>query len=340
MRIAVVTARGSAGEQGGAERLYEALVSAFRNLGYEAEEVAVTIDEPNFDRIKRNYLGCYDLQLQEFDVVVSTKAPTWMIRHSKHVCYLVHTIRVFYDMFEETFVQPSNEIIDQRDLIHRLDTLGLSPPHCLKVFSIGREVSKRLLRWNGIASDVLHPPLWQSAFRQGEQGDYLFLPGRLHAWKRVDLIINALKGTQLPLRLKIAGIGEAETELKALANGDPRIEFLGRISDETLIELYAGALAVPFAPMREDYGYVTLEAFASGKPVITCEDSGEAASIVRNVKGGLVVAPNANALTDAFESLFNNREELYQAGQNGLRWVQSMSWERVAQRLLEAAGVA
>lgn len=338
MRIAVVTARGSAGEQGGAERFYEALVAAFRDLGHQAEEVAVTVNEPNFEHIKRNYLNCYDLQLQKFDVVVSTKAPTWMIRHPKHVCYLVHTIRAFYDMFGELFPQPWEEVVDQRDLIHRLDTLALSPPQCRAVFTIGQEVSDRLLRWNGVASEVLHPPLWRNAFRQGEQGDYLFLPGRLHAWKRVDLIIRALKRTRLPLKLRIAGVGEAEAELKALADSDSRIEFLGRISDEALIDLYAGALAVPFTPKREDYGYVTLEAFASGKPVITCDDSGEAASIVSSAKGGIVVAPNAKALADAFESMHGYREEARRAGQNGFGWVQSLSWERVARRLLEAVG--
>lgn len=337
MRIAVVTARGSAGEQGGAERFYEALVAAFCNLGHQAEEVAVTIDEPDFGRIKRNYLDCYELQLQSFDVVISTKAPTWMIRHPSHVCYLVHTIRVFYDMFGELFPQPWEEIIDQRDLLHRLDTLALSPPHCRAVFTIGQEVSNRLLHWNRIASEVLHPPLWQNAFRQGEQGDYLFLPGRLHAWKRVDLVIQALKRTRLPLKLKIAGAGEAEAELRALAEGDSRIEFLGRVSDTALVDLYAGAFAVPFTPKREDYGYVTLEAFASGKPVITCEDSGEAASIVRSANGGVVVAPDINALANAFESMHGDRAGARQTGQKGFDWVQSLSWQVVAQRLLDAA---
>ena len=44
--------------------------------------------------------------------------------------------------------------------------------------------------------------------------------------------------------------------------------------DERLIELYANALAVVYAPIDEDYGYVTLQAFLAGKPVITSSDSG------------------------------------------------------------------
>lgn len=338
MRVGVVTARGSGGGEGGAERFYDALVDAFRRMGHQAEEVVVTVDEPNFERIKRNYLACYDLDLSRFDVVVSTKAPTWMVRHAHHVCYLVHTIRVFYDMFDEVFPEPWEGIIEQRDLIHRLDSLALQRPRCRAVFTIGKEVTDRLAHWNEVPSMVLHPPLWRDAFHLGPQGDYFFLPGRLHSWKRVDLVIQAFKKIRANVRLKIAGTGEAEAALKELAAGDARIEFLGRVSDENLIELYAGALAVPFTPKREDYGYVTLEAFASGKPVITCTDSGEAAAIVAAAKGGFVAAPDPEALAEAFESIASDRQSAQAFGENGLHWVRSLSWQQVAHTLLEAAG--
>lgn len=338
MKIAVVTARGSGGEEGGAERFYEALVNAFGNLGHQVEEIAVTVDEPDFDRIKRNYLACYDLDLARFDVVVSTKAPTWMLRHPRHVCYLVHTIRAFYDMFDDMFPKPWPELEQQRELIHKLDTLALASPRCREVFTIGSEVSARLMRWNGIPSTVLHPPLWRNEFNQGPQGDYFFLPGRLHEWKRVELLIDAFRKVKAPVTLKIAGTGPTEIQLREQAAGDDRIEFLGRISDSDLITLYSGALAVPFVPKREDYGYVTLEAFASGKPVITCEDSGEAASIVLAARGGHVVAPTAGALAGAFEAVARERTMAAEMGQRGLGWVSSLSWERVANALLQVSG--
>lgn len=338
MRVAVVTARGSSGEEGGAERFYDALVNAFGSLGHQVEEIPVTVDEPNFDQIKRNYLACYDLDLNGFDVVVSTKAPTWVLRHPRHVCYLVHTIRAFYDMFDDLFPQPWPELNEQRNLIQKLDSLALSSPRCREVFTIGSEVSQRLTRWNRISSTVLHPPLWQNNFREGPQGDYFFLPGRLHEWKRVDLLIDAFKQVRAPVRLKIAGTGGAEAQLRALAGGDPRIEFLGRVTDAELISLYSGALAVPFVPKREDYGYVTLEAFASGKPVITCSDSGEAASIVHAARGGTVTAPTANALAEALESIARDRAAAIEMGRQGLTWVNSLSWEQVAKTLLGAAG--
>ncbi len=337
MKVAIVTVRSASGEAGGAERLYDALVEALRQGGHEAQEVPVVADESTFEQIKRNYLACYDLDLSAFDMVVSTKAPTWMVRHPRHVCYLVHTIRVFYDMFDSVFPGAGTEHKAQRDLIHQLDTRALSPPHCRGVFSIGNEVSHRLRQWNGLDAEVLHPPLWGGDFHVGAFGDYLLLPGRLHPWKRVDLVIRAMRHVQAPLRLVITGTGEAEQDLRALANGDSRIEFRGRVSDAELVELYAGAYAVPFTPMREDYGYVTLEAFASGKPVITCRDSGEAAAIVRESMAGYVCLPDPKAIGEHFDMIWQDRERTRALGQAGHAWVTSLSWRTIVDRLVKMA---
>lgn len=337
MKVAVVTVRSASGEAGGAERFYDALVRAFRRAGHDASEVPVVADESTFEHILQNYLTCYDLDLSGFDLVISTKAPTWLVRHPRHVCYLVHTIRVFYDMFDTVFPNASPELHAQRDLVHRLDTEALSAPRCRGVFSIGSEVSRRLHEWNGCNADVLHPPLWSDTFHTGPAGNYLLLPGRLHPWKRVDLIIRAMRHVTAPLRLVITGTGEAESELRALAAGDERVEFHGRVSDAELVDLYACAFAVPFAPMREDYGYVTLEAFASGKPVITCSDSGEAAAIVQQSLAGYVCEATPAAIGKHIDMLWQDRQRAEAFGRAGHIWVHAQSWERIVACLIEAS---
>ena len=60
--------------------------------------------------------------------------------------------------------------------------------------------------------------------------------------------------------LLIAGAGEDEQEFRKLAGNDPRIQFLGFVSDEEMSRLYANALAVLFVPKDEDFGYITVEA--------------------------------------------------------------------------------
>lgn len=338
MKIGVITARSGNNDAGGAERFYAALISAFLRAGHDVSELPIVADEPNFDQIKHNYLACYDLDVSGFDLVVSTKAPTWMVRHPRHVCYLVHTIRVFYDMFDTAFPDASQELHAQRKLVHDLDTGALSPPRCKAVFSIGSEVSRRLSDWNGLEAPALHPPLWGDDFRTGPYGDYLLLPGRLHAWKRVDLVIRAMRQVKAPLRLIITGSGEAEPDLRTLATDNSRVEFRGRVSDAKLVDLYAGAFAVPFAPMREDYGYVTLEAFASGKPVVTCTDSGEAAAIVRDASGGFVCDPEPEAIARSIDQLWENRELVVRLGNQGLHWVRSLSWPGIVEKLVAASG--
>jgi len=338
MKVGIVTARPGGGDAGGAERFYDALITAFKVAGHETRELTVVVDEPDFDSIKRNYLACYDLGVSQFDLVVSTKAPTWMIRHPRHVCYLVHTVRVFYDMFDTVFPHAGPELHAQRKLIHDLDTGALSPPRCRAVFSIGSEVSRRLSDWNGLDAPVLHPPLWSNNFRTGPYGGYLLLPGRLHAWKRVDLVIRAMHHVKSPLQLIITGSGEAEPDLRTLAKDDPRIEFRGRVSDTELVDLYASAFAIPFAPMREDYGYVTLEAFASGKPVVTCTDSGEAAAIVQGASGGFVCDPEPEAIARSIDQLWENRELTIRLGSQGLNWVKTLSWPSIIEKLIASSG--
>jgi len=337
VKVAIVTVRSASGEAGGAERFYDALVGAFRQAGHDAQEVPVVADESTFDHIKQNYLACYDLDLSAFDLVVSTKAPTWLVRHPRHVCYLVHTIRVFYDMFDTAFPDAGPELRAQRELVHRLDTLALSDPHCRKVFSIGSEVSNRLREWNRLDADVLHPPLWSETFHTVPAGNYLLLPGRLHPWKRVDLVIRAMRHVTAPLRLVITGTGEAESELRALASGDARVEFHGRVSDVELVDLYAGAFAVPFTPMHEDYGYVTLEAFASGKPVITCSDSGEAAAIVHQSLAGYVCPADPAAIGKHIDLLWQDRQRAEAFGRAGREWVRGLSWANIVTRLIESS---
>jgi len=336
LRVAILTAGPSSGAQGGAERFYAGLYQGFKEIGCSPELIAVPADEPSFEQILDNFAKSRDLDLSSYDLVISTKVPTYAVKHPNHVLYLVHTVRVFDDMFDEAFAQPGRELFYQRAKLHEIDFEAISGAKAR--FAIGHEVARRLYRWRGLDCEVLHPPLGFNEFKKGLSGDYFFLPGRLHPWKRVDLVIEAIRRSSLPLKFLIAGTGEAEAELKRLAAGDDRIQFLGGISDKELVNLYAGALAVPFVPLREDYGYVTLEAFASGKPVVTCSDSGEPCHFVRQFETGLVAPADPDSIRESLEWLWKNREQAARMGENGFRIIESMSWKTTA-ATLAAAGL-
>ena len=336
-RIALITPEHAGGDKGGAERLYEGLRLALFSAGVSADLLPIRTDESTFSSIQESLLRFYDLDLSSYDGVISTKTPSYCVRHPNHVCYLVHTMRVFYDMFEIEYPNPTQEKHDQRSLIQQLDTGFLARTR--RLFAIGHEVRERLLRWNGLDAEVLHPGVQVDAFKPG-RFDFVFIPSRLHRWKRIDLVIQAFRHVSAPVRLKIAGIGEDAPSLKQLAEGDSRIEFLGYISDRELVENYSNALVVPFCPVREDYGYVTLEAFLSEKPVITCEDSGEPKWFVKDGINGFVCPPDPRAIAERIDRLYSEPGLAYRMGRSGKESISHIRWDDVARSLLGALNIS
>ncbi len=335
-RIAILASLSASGEQGGAERFYVGLHGALLQAGAAAEIVEVYNNESNFDQIKKSYLRFYDLDLGAFDGIISAKAPSYVARHRNHVCYLMHTIRVFYDMFESTFPEPGRETVEQRQLVHALDTAALQRPR--RRFAIGDEVAERLHRYNGLDATVMRHPTSLGGLHEGAF-NYFFLPGRLHRWKRPQLAIEAMRFVTAPVELIVAGTGEDADRFERMAAGDARIRFVGRVSDESLTALYANALAVIFTPAGEDLGLVTLEAFQSGKPVITCTDSGEPARIVEDGRSGFVCRPDPAHIGASMEHLAFNSERASQMGRAGHAAIAHITWEHVAANLCDALGV-
>jgi glycosyltransferase involved in cell wall biosynthesis len=334
-RIAILATGSPSQALGGAERFYIGLRNALARAGADAEIIYEISDESNFDMIMDSYLRFYDRDLSAYDGVISTKAPGYVIRHRNHICYLQHTMRVFYDMFPVEFLHVTDELIAQRRIIHLLDTAALRSPQTKKIFVVGEEVQQRLEHFNGLTADVLHQASTLEGFHNAGQR-YFFLPGRLHRWKRVNLAIEAMRLVDAPIELLISGTGEDEVKFRALAEPDPRIRFLGRVSDEDLLNYYADALAVLFVPLREDFGLITQEAFLSAKPVITCTDSGEPTRLVRDGVNGFVVAPTAASLAEAMSLLARDRERAKAMGARGEKDIQVLSWEKVAKNLLAA----
>jgi len=163
--------------------------------------------------------------------------------------------------------------------------------------------------------------------------------GRLESVKRVDLAIRAMLHVPQSLSLMIAGTGTHAEALKALTDSlglASRVTFLGEVSDDDLIELYAGALAVVFPPLDEDYGYVTLEAFLAHKPVVTTEDAGGPNEFVTNGVNGWVTPADSKALGEAIATLEADRRKTARMGDEGYDLARGITWAGVIDRLTSA----
>jgi glycosyltransferase involved in cell wall biosynthesis len=206
------------------------------------------------------------------------------------------------------------------------------------MFTISRAVHDRVARWNGVPADVLHPPPPQRDYRCDEYGDYLFAASRLTPLKRMDLVLQALAQPEAGgARCVMAGEGEEMERLVRLSRTlgiEDRVTFTGRLDDAGLLDHLARCRAVVFVPHDEDYGFVTVEAFASAKPVITCQDSGGPLELVRDGSNGWVAAPTPADLARALADAMAGAGEAERRGQQGQRDIAGLTWANVVSRLV------
>jgi glycosyltransferase involved in cell wall biosynthesis len=224
----------------------------------------------------------------------------------------------------------------RRRMFHTLDRWLLTH-NVTRLVAQSRTIQARLQRFGGIRSELLYPPPPERPYRTDGYGDYVFAVSRLHPLKRLDLLVEAAAlARDRSLSFKIAGEGEEEPRLRERIRAlglEGRVELLGAVTDVQLVDHYARCRAVYFAPWNEDYGFVTLEAFRSGKAVVTAADSGGPAELVRHGENGFVSAPTAEALAAQLDAL-GDRGLAERLGQAARRAAEAYRWERAVEELL------
>lgn len=153
----------------------------------------------------------------------------------------------------------------------------------LTLIANSKEVQERIKKFYGIDSQVIYPfidlEFWKPV---STKQDFFLMGGRLQQHKNYSNVIEAFKGSDY--KLKIFGTGRAELELKNQAAGNANIEFLGRISDDQLKDLYSSAKCFIY-PSYEDFGIMPLEASACGTPVIALRGGGSLETIEEGING-------------------------------------------------------
>jgi glycosyltransferase involved in cell wall biosynthesis len=149
-------------------------------------------------------------------------------------------------------------------------------------------------------------------------------------------MVEAIAHMATKTTVVIAGTGSMAGDLEARATElgcSDRLRLPGFVSDDELIELYAGALGVMYVPLDEDYGYVTLQAFLAGKPVITAEDSGGVLEFVEDGVTGFVTDGSAERIAAAVDQLALDPELARTLGDAGQDRARALDWPSVVARL-------
>ncbi|MFL5927340.1 MAG: glycosyltransferase family 4 protein [Gaiellaceae bacterium] len=325
--------------RGGAELMAEGLVDALRGRGHEAELVTIPFKwYPGTRVLDQAFLWrLVDLTESDgrpIDRVIATKFPAYAVRHPYKVVWVLHQFRQAYDYDRTELGQFSEAPEDRatRAAIERLDAVALGEAR--KVFATSRNVADRLRRFNGIEATVLPHPPQALPYRTARSEGFVLSVNRLDRAKRIDLLIEAAKRDP-SVRIVITGEGPDRERLESLASGlNGQVEFVGRVDDERLADLYARCLAVYYAPVDEDFGMVPYEAFLSGKPVVTTTDAGGPLEAVHDRDTGVVVAPEPGEIARAAVYLAEHPEEATSWGQSGRALAERVTWDACIDALL------
>jgi glycosyltransferase involved in cell wall biosynthesis len=323
--------------RGGAELMAEDLVAALRGRGHEAEIVSVPFKwYPGTRVLDQAFLWrLVDLTESDgrpIDRVIATKFPAYCVRHPNKVAWVLHQFRQAYDYDRTDLGQFSESPEDRatRRAIERLDAVALGEAR--RVFATSRNVADRLQRFNGIDAEVLPHPPQTLPYRTAPSEGFVLSVNRLDRAKRIDLLVEAANDNP-GLRVVVTGEGPDRERLERLSRNG-HVEFVGRVDDDTLADLYARCLAVYYAPIDEDFGMVPYEAFLSGKPVVTTLDAGGPLEVVHDRETGVVVTPDAKAIGDACSYLVEHESEAAAWGAAGKAVAERVTWDACIDSLL------
>ncbi len=201
---------------------------------------------------------------------------------------------------------------DARELVHRY---------------IGGEYE---VLFNGIELGVYQQP------RDMKRENAIFFVGRHEPRKGLSVLLKALSLMPDDVRLWIASDGPETSELRATYASDPRIEWLGRITDEEKIDRMCRA-AVFCAPSLhgESFGVVLLEAMAAGTPVVASSLDGYRNVATDNVNSLLVAPGDAPALAAALAKVIADPRLSQRLIEAGREHAQKFSMDALADRYIE-----
>lgn len=235
------------------------------------------------------------LDLSEYDIILSSaSAEAKQVRKTRaeqvHICYCHTPIRYYWSHYEEYKKDPS---FGKLNFLVRFLMPIMVPPMKKVDFDAAQKVDlflansnetkKRIKKYYRKDAVVLHPPTDLHEFKIAKKHENYFVAiGRQIPYKRFDLAIKACN--ELGAKLKLFGTGPTRAFLEGLA-GD-KIEFFDGTERAKIIEALSRSRGLIF-PAEEDFGLVSVEALASGVPVIGFNKGGTL-DIVEDGKTGIL----------------------------------------------------
>jgi phosphatidylinositol alpha 1,6-mannosyltransferase len=176
---------------------------------------------------------------------------------------------------------------------------------------------------------------WRRSLGIGPEEPVIAFVGRLVLEKGLDVFsatIAELERRGLHHRVLVVGEGPARAWLECRL---PRATFVGFQCGEALARAYASADVLFNPSITETFGNVTLEAMASGLPVVAARATGSMSLVEDGRSGRLVTPGDATAFADSLTPYLKDPDARAHAGRQGRALSRRYSWDEINGRLLE-----
>lgn len=278
----------------------------------------------------------------EFDAVISvTSAEAKNIitkPHTLHICYCLTPTRYLWSGYKDYLENPGlgkwgeagrTVLKYLAPTLRRWDLVAASRPDYY--LAISEHVKKRIEKYyQKRVEKIIYPPVDIEKFKTRIKPDsrlsgndkfgkdYFLVVSRLVGYKRVDLIIDAFNKLNWPLI--IIGDGLARKELQSRAGKN--IQFItDNLTESELVSYYEKCRAIVIAA-EEDFGLTSVEALASGIPVIAYKQSGASEAVTDGKTGILFARQNRESLIAALRKFDKMQFDQEFCRSNALRFDQ------------------
>jgi glycosyltransferase involved in cell wall biosynthesis len=240
------------------------------------------------------------LDLSEYDLVLSSSS-AWAHGaiagpDAVHVCYCHNPFRYAWNARDEILERYPPPVRQALGLVmsgwRQWDT---TVSHRIDRYVANSQITqRRIRRYLGRDSEIVHPPVMTSRFSPGPVGTEYAVVSELMGHKHIDVAVAAFNQLRLPL--VIVGNGPDARRLERLAG--PTVRLTGKVSDAEVAAILARAPAL-VVTATEEFGIAAVEAQAAGRPVIALREGGALETVVEGTTGVFYDTPDADVLAAA-----------------------------------------
>jgi len=190
--------------------------------------------------------------------------------------------------------------------------------HVDRLVCNSKNTRDRIKRYLGKDSVVIYPPTDTSRYHFSKSKNFWLSVNRLVLYKRIELQLRAF--SKLPGENLVVvgsyekGVRYFEEYKKYLESILPEnVRLLTRVAGEELRGLYAQCKGLIATAFDEPFGMTTVEAMASGKPIIAAAEGGHKESVIDGVTGILIKDINEDKLAEAVKFIGENHQKYKEA---------------------------